>query len=169
MLVEEFARQVPPDLSVAIASCESDALPGPFSGVHDLADALGSSIPELLREQVSRERFLREFFDVLKQMPGPNVLVGEDSHHTDEASLELIRFLGRRIGQTQTLFIVTYREDALHPRHPLRPVMGDLVNAPDVYRMSVSPLSMDAVSALASDSDLDPGALHERTGVTPSS
>jgi hypothetical protein len=35
--------------------------------------------------------------------------------------------------------------------------------------MSVSPLSMDAVSALASDSDLDPGALHERTGVTPSS
>ena len=167
MLIEEFARRVPADSRVQIVSCESDALPGPFSGLHDLARVLGPSIVTLLDEQASRQRILREFFEVLKQLPTSTVLVGEDVHNADEASLEMLRFIGRRIGQTRTLFIVTYREDAMHPRHPLRTLMGDLVNAPDVFRMAILPLTRQAVSALAHGSDLDGGALHQRTGGNP--
>jgi DNA-binding CsgD family transcriptional regulator/tetratricopeptide (TPR) repeat protein len=95
------------------------------------------------------------------------VLVGEDAHWTDEASLELIRFLGRRIGNTHTLMIVTYRDDVLDPYHPLRRVLGDLVNEPAVSRIWLPPLSVDAIRILAEGSGIEPVSLHERTAGNP--
>ena len=83
-------------------------------------------------------------------------MVGENAHWTDEATLELIRFLGRRIQSTRALFIIAYRDDQLDPCHPLRRVLGDLVNAPGVHRMSLLPLSREAVRTMAAGTAMDP-------------
>ena len=52
----------------------------------------------------------------------PIVAVFEDVHWADEATLDLLRFLGRRIARTAALLVLTYRDDELGPRHPLRTV-----------------------------------------------
>jgi len=166
-LIEEFRRQVEPGVPFSVVSFDGVALPSAFGALHELAGAWGQDIGALLEGQAPREQVIRAMFERMCQASGVNVLVGEDAHHTDEASLELVRYIGRRIGQTRTLFIVTYRDDALHAYHPLRRVLGDLVSEPNVVRMSVCPLSLDSVRELAHGSGHDASLLFERTNGNP--
>ncbi|MGI8977334.1 MAG: ATP-binding protein [Thermomicrobiales bacterium] len=166
-LVERFAETIRQDTPVAIVSCDGLKMPGPLGPLFDIAEALGPEVEAVLNAQAPRDRIFRTVLSALRGAPGVNVLVGEDAHWTDEASLELIRFLGRRIGTTRTLFIVTYRDDALNPYHPLRRILGDLVNEPAVSRIWLPPLTVNAVTTLAAGSGIDPVSLHERTGGNP--
>jgi hypothetical protein len=96
------------------------------------------------------------------------VAVFEDVHWADDATLDLLRFLGRRLSDTRTLAIATFRRDELGPhQHPLRVVLGDLASAPAVHRVRVSPLSRDAVARLAEGVDVDPDELHRITAGNP--
>jgi DNA-binding CsgD family transcriptional regulator len=95
------------------------------------------------------------------------VAVGEDAHWADGASLELLRFLARRIGDLPVLLVVTYRDDEVGPGHPLRLVLGDLATAPTVHRLHLLPLSEAAVTEMAAGSERDPAALHRLTGGNP--
>ena len=70
----------------------------------------------------------------------PVVAVIEDAHWADEATLDLLRYLGRRIERTRALVLVTYRDDEVGPNHPLRLVLGDLATAAGVSRMTLLPL-----------------------------
>jgi hypothetical protein len=60
------------------------------------------------------------------QSPRRQVVVVEDAHWADEATLDLLVFLGRRLERTRALLIVTYRDDELGADHPLRGVLGVL-------------------------------------------
>ena len=52
------------------------------------------------------------------------VLVIEDLHWADEATLDLLRFLARRLGPAAVLVVVTYRDDELGPQHPVQLLAG---------------------------------------------
>lgn len=166
-LIEHFTSSLEDGIPTIVRSCDALTLPGPFGPLFDLADALGPEVQSLLRSQAARDELFRAVLTALQDAGGANVIVGEDAHWTDEATIELIRFLGRRIGSTRTLFLVTYRADALGSYHPLRRVLGDLVNEPGVFRMALPPLTVDAVAELAAGSGLDPLVLHERTAGNP--
>jgi DNA-binding CsgD family transcriptional regulator len=142
-------------------------MPGPFGPLFDIASALGPHVEAVLNAQAPHDQIFRAVLSALQNAPGPNVLVGEDAHWTDEATLDLVRFLGRRIGTTRTLLIITHRDDTIDPYHPLRRVLGDLVSEPGVSRMWLPSLSRDAVQTLASDTNFDPAHLYERTGGNP--
>jgi ATP/maltotriose-dependent transcriptional regulator MalT len=78
----------------------------------------------------------------------PTVLVVEDAQWADAASLDGLKYLGRRIGRIGALLIVTYRDDEVPAEHPLRHVLGDL--PPDtVKRIALRPLSSETVAVLA--------------------
>ena len=96
----------------------------------------------------------------------PSLLVLEDLHWADEASLDALRFLGRRLEGIPALIVATYRHDEVTARHPLTAVLGDLAGLPGVHRVIVPPLSIAGVAELVglTDAELDPAALHERTG-----
>lgn len=166
-LVEAFAAHAGGTTPVSIVSCDSLGMPGPFGPLFDIAEALGPQVQAVLNEQAPQDQIFRTVLSALRDAPGANVLVAEDAHWSDEASLSLLRFLGRRVSSTRTLLIVTYREDDIDPYHPLRRVLGDLVNEPAVSRMWVPPLSISSVRTLATGSGLDPTELHERTGGNP--
>jgi DNA-binding CsgD family transcriptional regulator/tetratricopeptide (TPR) repeat protein len=166
-LIEEFAGTIERNIPVSVVSCDSLGMPGPFGPLFDIASALGPHVEAVLNAQAPHDQIFRAVLSALQNAPGPNVLVGEDAHWTDEATLDLVRFLGRRIGTTRTLVIITHRDDSLDPYHPLRRVLGDLVSEPGVSRMWLPSLSRDAVQALASDTDFDPAQLYERTGGNP--
>src|SRR5207248_6337034 len=90
-----------------------------------------------------------------------------DLHWADDATLDLLRFLARRISSTRTLLIATYRDDEVGPHHPLRIALGDVANSWLVRRLVIQALSPQAVADLASGTGLDPRELHRRTGGNP--
>jgi len=100
-------------------------------------------------------------------MKPTTIVVVEDVHWADEATLDVLRLLGRRLGLKGVLVVATYRDDVLDRVHPLRVVIGELVTHPHVQRMSVPPLTAEAVAELADSSELDAVELHRLTGGNP--
>jgi DNA-binding CsgD family transcriptional regulator len=84
-------------------------------------------------------------------------------HWADQASLDVLRLLGRRIDSTSALVLATYRDDEVEGAHPLRVVLGELTSAPGVSRLSVPRLSLEAVSELAEPHRADGDAIHRLT------
>ena len=98
----------------------------------------------------------------------PYLLVVEDAHWADEATLDLIRHLARRVHDRRALVLVTYRPEDATAGHPLRLLLGDAATAAGTRRMALAPLSLAAVRALASTADApDAARLHEVTGGNP--
>ena len=99
--------------------------------------------------------------------PRGSVLVIEDVHWADEATLDVLRLLARRIETVPALVLASYRDTELGRAHPLRVVLGELGTNPAVVRVGVEPLSAVAVAELAAPHDVDPADLHRRTGGNP--
>jgi predicted ATPase len=71
----------------------------------------------------------------------PIVLVLEDLHWADEATLDVSTLLVRRARTVPALLVATYRDDALENAHPLRRVLGELATTEAVRRLRLAPLS----------------------------
>jgi DNA-binding CsgD family transcriptional regulator/tetratricopeptide (TPR) repeat protein len=97
----------------------------------------------------------------------PTVVVVEDAHWADEATLDALGLLGRRVGRLNVAAVVTYRADELPRAHPLRIVLGDLATVSGVERLHIEPLSYDAVARLASSHAIDPADLYAKTAGNP--
>lgn len=109
--------------------------------------AFQDALPELqVTAQSDRLQLFRSLRDALRSEP--TLLVLEDLHWADEATLDALRFLGRRLDGLPVLVVVTYRHDEVSPRHPLTIVMGDLAGVPGVSRRLVPPLTPDGVALL---------------------
>jgi len=78
-----------------------------------------------------RERLLEVLLDVLRRMSeeAPIVLVTEDAHWADRATLDALSFLHRNLTDERVLLLVTYRTDDVGPDHPLRSVLAELERA----------------------------------------
>ena len=92
----------------------------------DIADELGGELGAVVAEGARRGRARsRPCARSLRGRP-PDVVVLEDLHWADEATLDVLRLLARRIESLPALVLATYRDDELDPRHPLRIVLGEL-------------------------------------------
>lgn len=90
----------------------------------------------------------------------------EDIHWADEGTLDFIRFFARRIYQLPCLFLLTYRDDEIHSRHPLRNVLSQL--PPDSFtRLVVTPLSKQAVVAMATQKGYNGEDVYSISGGNP--
>jgi DNA-binding CsgD family transcriptional regulator/tetratricopeptide (TPR) repeat protein len=165
-LVEQFQRDLP-DARWSWSACDGLFTPRPLGPLHDLADQLGGDLLDLCGAGAGREELFRA---LLRQasVPGTlNVVVVEDAHWADEATVDLLRFAGRRLREAAVLLIVTYRDDDLATDHPLRVAIGELARNRWTRRISLAPLSADAVQALSSGSGLEAAALYRLTGGNP--
>ncbi len=96
----------------------------------------------------------------------PTLLIVEDLHWADDATLDVLAFVARRIEHTAVLVVVTIRDGAAPPGHPLHRWLGGLAGLP-VRRIALPSLSRAAVSEMAADSPWDGDALFELTGGNP--
>jgi tetratricopeptide (TPR) repeat protein len=78
----------------------------------------------------------------------PLVLLLDDQHWADPASLDLLRFLARHVADLPLLLIVTYRTDELTRRHPLYQLLPALVREANATRIALQSLEVDAMDAL---------------------
>ncbi|MCP3804228.1 AAA family ATPase [Allokutzneria sp. A3M-2-11 16] len=67
------------------------------------------------------------------------VVVLEDLHWADSSTRYLTSFLLSRLRSQRVLVVATYRTDDLHRRHPLRPLLAELVRLPAVERLDLAP------------------------------
>lgn len=165
-LAREFARRNVGRARFLYGACDPLLTPRALGPLHDIGRELGGRLAELLAGGSTRERLFATLLDELDQRSRSTVVVIEDAHWADEATLDLLLFLGRRIERIRTLLIVTYRDDELGLDHPLRAVVGRL--PPEVVRrLRPSPLSEAAVAELAARAGRPVVGLHALTGGNP--
>jgi DNA-binding CsgD family transcriptional regulator len=168
MLVERLAGRV--ELAgggrVLWGACDALFTPRPLGPLLDIARQVEGPLPALIRSGADRERLFAAVLDELSSRSSRTVAIFEDVHWADEATLDLLKFLGRRIRRTRGLLILTFRDDEVEAGHPLLRLLGELP-AEGVRRLRLMPLSESAVSRLALAAGRPAGDLHAVTGGNP--
>ena len=156
---------------VAVGGCDGAATPAPLGPLTDMLPSLPDG---LWPDGASRQDVFARLVDALRAPPRdePYLLVIEDAHWADEATLDLMRHLARRIHGCRALVLVTYRPEDAATGGGLRILLGDTASANGTRRIDLSALSPTAVATLVrerarafpSDPVTDARRLHEVTG-----
>jgi DNA-binding CsgD family transcriptional regulator len=164
-LVAQFAETGKNGCRVLWGGCDALFTPRPLGPLHDIALQIRGDLLRLLEEEAPRATIFSAVFDELQSQPS-TLIVFEDVHWADEATLDLLKFLGRRIDKLNSLLVITYRDDEVRAEHPLRLVLGDLPRS-FVRRVRLPPLSEHAVDELAARAGKRVDDLHTVTGGNP--
>jgi DNA-binding CsgD family transcriptional regulator/tetratricopeptide (TPR) repeat protein len=165
-LLEEFERRNP-DAVWAWGACDGLFTPRPLGPLLDIAGQLGGALREAVVRGSSREDIFQALLGSLARSDGQTALAFEDVHWADEATLDLLRFVGKRMRSLSLLLLVTYRDDELVPGHPLRRCLAELSTERSTRRLDLPRLTPAAVRVLAAGSGLPPDELHHLTGGNP--
>jgi DNA-binding CsgD family transcriptional regulator len=163
VLLQEFSKRQR-ETRVLWGACDALFTPRPLAPLHDIGRQTQGALLTAVNSGANRDEIFTAALDELERAKA--LVVFEDMHWADEATLDLLKYLGRRIHRTHVMLVVTYRDDEVGPRHPLRFVIGDLPRA-NTMRMSLSPLSEPAVAQLATQAGRPSQGLHSVTGGNP--
>ncbi|MER7309527.1 LuxR family transcriptional regulator [Streptomyces griseoluteus] len=156
-VVHRLARLADPHVRVLSGACDPLATPRPLGPLMDLAPNLGAAARTALTGALAGTCRSDELFDCLLAdlSSYPSLLVVEDVHWADEATMDLLRHLTRRLPSVPALVAVTYRDDEIGRTHDLTALLGTLAGYPWVYRHDLLPLSRRAVARLAAGHAVD--------------
>lgn len=163
-LVERFVEAHKTQARVLWGACDALFTPRPLGPLYDIAHQTQGNLLTLLEEGAPRASIFSAALDELGNGHTPSLTVIEDVHWADEATLDLMKFLGRRINRINSMLVATYRDDEVGADHPLRLVLGDL---PHLARLRLPPLSEAAVEQLAEEAGRPLEELYAVTGGNP--
>src|SRR5262245_13148841 len=161
-LLRRFCAEQTASTPILWGSCDALFTPRPLGPLVDIARVTGGELMRLV-EEAKPHRVATAFMDQLTTGT-PAIVVVEDLHWADEATLDVVGLMGRRISTVPALVVASYRDDQLDPTHPLRLVLGELATVDFVHRTKLSPLSHGAVAELARPHGVDPDELYRVTG-----
>jgi DNA-binding CsgD family transcriptional regulator len=147
-LIKTFCKKLKGDCNIYQGTCDALFTPRPLAPLYDILLQFKNGVLEGSADMGDRTVFFTNFFHAITNQKQPSVIVFEDIHWADEATLDFIKFFARRITQLRCLFILTYRDDEIHSGHPLRNVLGQL-NPGSFARIQLLPLSREAVEKMA--------------------
>ena len=161
-LVRAFAEHVAGRTRLLVGGCDDLLTARPLGPLRDAVAGSGGPLETALRTGGD------VFAAVVAELAGPRVtaVVVEDLHWADDATLDVLGYLARRIADLPAVLVLTYRDEAAVTGHPLHRLLGSLVGRP-VVRLPLRSLSSAAVIGLASGSGWDPRRLHALTGGNP--
>jgi DNA-binding CsgD family transcriptional regulator/tetratricopeptide (TPR) repeat protein len=152
-LVSAIRSQLPDGTRMLVGSCDALSTPRTLGPFRDLTAAVGPRLAQALQSG-ERDEVMEALLDELRQPP-PSALVIEDVHWADEATVDTLRFLVRRIAQLPVVLLLTYRDDELSRDHPLTQLLGDASHAEQVHHLRPQRLTEPAVRELVAGSALD--------------
>jgi DNA-binding CsgD family transcriptional regulator/tetratricopeptide (TPR) repeat protein len=164
-LVEAFHAQLP-RARWLWGACDGLLTPRPLGPLFDIAGQTGGQLSELCGQGAARDQLFMAFLAELETPAALTVAVIEDVHWADEATIDLLRFTGRRLSRIKALILVTYRDDEPDDDR-LRLLLGDLASQRATRRMTLPPLSDDAVRRLVGERHMDAAELCRVTGGNP--
>jgi DNA-binding CsgD family transcriptional regulator/tetratricopeptide (TPR) repeat protein len=161
-LLREFSDAHASSVRVLWGACEPLRTPRPLGPLLDFADSVGGDVRTLLAGGARPHEVATA---LLRELSGdrPTIVVLEDVHWTDEATLDVLTLLAARVGAASALVLASYRTDYLSDQ--LRFVLGEVAGRG--RRLAIDPLSKAAVASLAEPYDVDPDELHRITGGNP--
>jgi DNA-binding CsgD family transcriptional regulator/tetratricopeptide (TPR) repeat protein len=156
------AQQAP--ARVLWGACEPLRAPRPLGPLLDVAEGTGGEFQELVAGAPRPHEVATALIAELRAR-APTVLVLEDVHWADEATLDVIALLAARVGSVPALVLATYRDDELDRNEQLRFVLGEPIRG--TARLKLAPLSRAAVLELAEPHGVDGEELYRRTDGNP--
>ncbi|MEV4175100.1 AAA family ATPase [Nonomuraea sp. NPDC049709] len=168
VLVTEFVRQCGARARVLWGGCDRLVTPRALGPLHDIGRQTGGVLADRLGAGAAQEEIFAASLEELSSTRGRAhpVVVVEDTHWADEATLDWLVWLGRRIGRLPALLVVTYRDDEVGAEHPIRGALAALPSAL-VRRVRLRPLSYDCVAEQADRAGLDAATVYRLTGGNP--
>jgi len=163
-LLQQFSRQQQV-ARVLWGACDALFTPRPLAPLHDIARQTKGPLLAAVESGASRDKVFSATLDEFERGAAA-LVVFEDVHWADEATLDLLKFLGRRIQRTKVMLAMSYRDDEVGVRHPLRFVIGDFPRA-NTHRAPLPPLTRPAVEQLAKQAGRAAGDLYSITGGNP--
>ena len=147
-------------------ACDDLQTPHPFSPLHDIVRSAEVSFRPALVEHGNRASLFEAVLAELQRSRRPVLVVIEDAHWADDATLDLLKFVGRRIDRVPCLLVVSFRDDQMSPGHPLRRLLGELPTG-RFTRLDVPRLSPAGVESLAVRALRSPAGIHAATRGNP--
>jgi len=149
-LIKSFYKEKKDNCKIYQGTCDALFTPRPLAPIYDIIWQIQKDTNENELHNVDKSLLFNQLFNGLEQQRKPVIIIIEDIHWADEATLDFIKFFARRIGRIHCLFILSYRDNEILDNHPLRNVLGQL--SPDsITRLHLQPLSKDAVEKMAEE------------------
>ena len=165
-LLRCFCDALGPRTRVLWGNCDPLFTPRPLGPLLAVAEDAGGELAELVSGVVLPHELVAALVrDLRAQIP--TVLVLEDVHCADEASLDVLKLLARRVETVPALIVASCRDEDLDRRHPLRIMLGELATNRALARIKLAALSAEAVASLAKPQGVDAGELYRKTGGNP--
>ena len=147
LLVQAFSEKHADDARVLWGTCDDLSTPRTLGPFRDIAGQVDGALKGAVIEG-SRGEVFDAVLDAVVDERRPTAVIIEDVHWADGATLDVLKFLGRRIDRVAVELILTYRDEEVPQNHPLMLMIGD-VPASAVHRVHPAPLSIEAVEQLA--------------------
>jgi DNA-binding CsgD family transcriptional regulator/tetratricopeptide (TPR) repeat protein len=165
LAVQAWVDEPGADARILVGWCDDLLTRRVLGPLHDVARVVGGEFAAAVGRADTSAVFdatLAELDHPLR----PTGLVLEDVHWADEATLDVVRYVGRRIERLPAVLVLTYRDDLIDADHPLRSVLAALPRSA-VHRLPIRPLTTAAVAELAAGTDLDVGEVVRVSGGNP--
>jgi DNA-binding CsgD family transcriptional regulator len=147
-LVTRFQHDLGPNARVLLGTCDDLSIPRPLGAFRDLAGCVSAQLDEAIAAAAPPHEIHPLLVAELELRQSPTVLILEDVHWADDATLDAITILGRRIGSLPAVLVLTVRVGEAPPDHPLHAALGAIPAADSVF-VELAPLSENTVAALA--------------------
>lgn len=151
---------------ILAGACDALFTPRPLGPLLDIAAGVRGDFEQLVQDGARAHDVVAELIRELRER-APTIFLLEDVHWADEATLDVLRLLGRRVESIPTLVIATYRDDELDQSHPLRIVVGELATERAIHRLTIERLTPAAVAKLAEPHSVDGDELYRTTAGNP--
>jgi DNA-binding SARP family transcriptional activator/tetratricopeptide (TPR) repeat protein len=162
-LVRAFVDDLGDGPVVAMGSCDDLLAPRGLGPFRDMVDAL----PDLAAVLSGPGQPDDVFAALLRSLAvRPTALVIEDLHWADDATLDAVRYLSRRISAVPAVLLLTFREEDIDATHPLHRILGSL-SRPLLQRIELAPLSVDAIRRLGGVDEEQAAEIHRITKGNP--
>jgi DNA-binding NarL/FixJ family response regulator len=165
-LIKVFCKDLLSIYNVYTGSCDALFTPRPLAPLYDIAWQIRNDFWQDIGSMSDRALLFARFYHELANQLKPSVIVFEDIHWADEATLDFIKFLARRITQLKCLFILSYRDDEIHSGHPLRNFAGHLPRD-SFSRLELTYLSKQTVQRMALEKGYDGDYVFKMTAGNP--
>ena len=166
-LVEALRFHLPAEGRMLVGYCDDLATPRTLGPFRDLVGSVGTELSRAVTDGSERDRVLTALRTELTWPDHPTVLVIEDVHWADDATLDALRYLIRRIADVPAVLILTYRDDELNREHPLHGLLGQASRSDHVRHLPLHRLSQQAVRQLSAGSSVDTNDLFALTSGNP--
>jgi DNA-binding CsgD family transcriptional regulator/tetratricopeptide (TPR) repeat protein len=161
-LVAQFVAGLAPATRVLFGTCDDLTTPRPLGPIVDFGGSVSAPLERALATGAAPHEIQRLLVAELELPPRPTVVVLEDVHWADHATLDAITVLGRRIGSLPALLVLTFRDGETPAGHPFHAAVGGIPAELTAF-VQLAPLSRAAVEQLSGDA----GDLHSLTGGNP--